>query len=277
MASSGLKQKTCIFCGDPNLTKEHIWADWLKGYIPKNRPKHGALHGVRERSGHLTHRVKPWGGDSLNKQLRVVCGATKKHSRGCNNTWMSDLQNAARKTIIDLVQGNKFILTAEAQKVLARWATMTLMVAEWIDPVQVAVPYSEREYLRITGNPPDNWRIWIARYARHNWARDWVHRSVRVSDVDIPNPLDPTLPLPNTQFSTIIVGELYVHAISCELYSIIKDFNFEPWTNNLLIPIWPKQQAAVFWPIHALSDNQAVQIAEYGMDLFDRIARTFGI
>lgn len=26
--------QTCAFCGDTDLTREHVWADWLKAYLP---------------------------------------------------------------------------------------------------------------------------------------------------------------------------------------------------------------------------------------------------
>src|SRR6266566_295420 len=36
-------QGRCIFCGRTGLTKEHIWADWLKKFIPKNMKQYTSL------------------------------------------------------------------------------------------------------------------------------------------------------------------------------------------------------------------------------------------
>ena len=268
--------RTCIFCGNTGLTREHVWANWLRNYIPKNRPRHSILSGIIERCGSLTHEIRHREGDPLSRQLRVVCGATKRRAEGCNNGWMGKLQETAKDIVIPLIKGDTYCLTKEHQRTLASWCAMTVMVAECLAKDQGAVTYSERNSLKTSGEPPSNWKIWIARYARHDWPSDWVHRSIRVSDTNVPNPADCTLPLPNTQFTTIIVGQLLIHAASCEDQSIIDGFNFEPWTNNLLVPIWPNQHTAVFWPPYAISDNQAIQIAEYGMRLYDGIGRMFG-
>lgn len=80
--------RACIFCGkEGNLSKEHLWPDWLsKMYIRAGDEKHTfgsetylnkeMVHdGVYERPGHL-----------FSLKNRVVC-------QSCNNGWMSEVEN----------------------------------------------------------------------------------------------------------------------------------------------------------------------------------------
>jgi len=109
-----------------------VWADWLKAYTTKDKNKHFAASGVTELSGHTTGTVKMWGGDARSRRLKVVCGATQRRARGCNNGWMGELQEKARESVIKLVKGETFTFTTESQRTLATWAAMTVMVAEWL-------------------------------------------------------------------------------------------------------------------------------------------------
>src|ERR1039457_52556 len=94
--------RKCIFCGRSGdtveITREHVWADWLKEYIPKNDVRHTALHGIIERDGSLQHTIRTWGGDAQSRRLRIVC-------RCCNNGWMGKLQEHAKDILIPLISG----------------------------------------------------------------------------------------------------------------------------------------------------------------------------
>src|SRR5947208_778698 len=36
----------CIFCGGRGLTKEHMWADWLRPYIPREMQEHRSASSI---------------------------------------------------------------------------------------------------------------------------------------------------------------------------------------------------------------------------------------
>jgi hypothetical protein len=119
-------QRFCIFCGRPGLTREHVWADWLKKYIPKNEINHtsfsATLHPTRS-----DFRRKKVAGDLRSRRLRVVC-------RSCNNGWMSRLQERAKPLLLPLIKGESTAFTYDEQELLAAWITMSIMVAEQFDP-----------------------------------------------------------------------------------------------------------------------------------------------
>ena len=92
---------TCIFCGtDGKLTREHIWADWLKKYIPKDMPDYRAGTMVLGKPGDppISDVGKRVGGDPRSRRVECVCGSRtfRGKQRGCNDGWMGELQEQAK-------------------------------------------------------------------------------------------------------------------------------------------------------------------------------------
>jgi hypothetical protein len=83
-------QRKCIFWDGPKhctkLSGEHIWADWLKKYIPKDMVNHTSAQ-IRKYADREEQTVKTHGGDLRSRKMRVVC-------EDCNTGWMSTIQQA---------------------------------------------------------------------------------------------------------------------------------------------------------------------------------------
>ena len=262
-------RRACIVCGENSrkLSREHVWADWIKGHIPKDESHHNALSGVVEPDGQLTGVTKKWGGDARNRRLKIVCIA-------CNSGWMSRLQENAKPLLIPLMTGKTKVLSQLDQVLLATWVAMAVMVAEHFEPKFAAFTSADRRHLMDKQRPPQNVRIWMGRYIRGEWEGMWVHRSLRISNEFIPNPADPTLPLPNTQTSTFIVGELYLHVLSCDDDIILNGIQLPTQGVTLFAPIWPVREQAVVWPMDAMSDSQASGFSTAIFDSINRIGVT---
>lgn len=245
-------QRFCIFCGKPGLTREHVWADWLKKYIPKDMTDHSSLFAVV----HPTHsdakrRKQP--GDIRSRKLRVVCGA-------CNNGWISRLQERAKPHLLPLIQGDVTAFDVSTQTCLSAWIAMFVMVAEHFNPYTVTTPQAQRTYLWQNGNAPfDNWKIWIGDYQRGDWVGHLAHFTVPVSSPHhIPEIIDNGLPRPNTQTMTFVVGRLYVHVASSTT-DIFEDWRLQ--RTNLLAQIWPIRRNVIGWPPKTMTDRDADNIA----------------
>src|SRR5258705_11505191 len=94
---------------------------------------------------------------------------------------------------------------------------MATMTSEFLihDKAQIAIPQSDREWLWNHRNPPPDWRIWIGRYQRYRSAEQWVHCSVPIYNAgEEPMVAEGEAPQCNTQSTTFMVGELFVHAMS---------------------------------------------------------------
>jgi hypothetical protein len=92
--------RECIFCGaTSDITREHIWADWLKEYIAKDIDGYqAATITINQPSVASTVREKKISGDPRSRKAKCVCGS-------CNNGWMSQLQERAKPLVLSLIEG----------------------------------------------------------------------------------------------------------------------------------------------------------------------------
>jgi hypothetical protein len=253
----------CIFCGATGLSKEHVWADWLKAYIPKDMAEHSSMSALLHPT-HADRKTKKIAGDPRSRRLRVVC-------RACNNEWMSRLQTATKPYLLPLVLGEVTALDVNAQATLAAWIAMFVMVAEHFDRAKVATPQSERDFLRKREKTPSTWRIWIGDYERGNWVGHWIHFAVPISGESHPiEMMSNGVPRPNTQTTTFVVGRLYVHVMSSPM-DIFDDWRFAK--PELMKQIWPIKRNIVGWPPKTLSDRDADGIAAAFFLKSEEIAR----
>lgn len=253
--------KKCIFCQLPKrMSKEHIWGDWLKAYIPPRMNKH-TMQSVRINRPNepATGNIFLKAGDPLRSKVQVVCV-------DCNNQWLSDIQNRAKPFLIPLIRGERTGLGSEAQQRTAAWCAMAAMTAEFIDrdPKTIAVPQSQWDWLMNNGTAPPGWRIWLADYHRRNWPAQWVHLTLPIFEAkEIPKNNGTDYVLPNTQTTTFVVGRLYVHVMSSA-----DPENIDKWATTftraipLLVPFMPSKESFVAWPpARSLTDREADTIA----------------
>jgi hypothetical protein len=257
-------QRFCIFCGQSGLTKEHVWPDWLKNYIPKDMREHTSLS-VTVHPTHSDPQRKKRSGDLRSRRLRIVCKA-------CNNGWMGKLQEKAKPYLLPLINEEITVLDERGQAVVAAWITMFSMVAEHFDPRKVSTSSQQHHDFRENQKPPANWKIWIGDYERGDWGGHLVHFVLPISsEHHVPVVMDNGVPRPNTQAMTFTVGRLYV-----TICGSVTDI-FEDWKLNridLLTQIWPFRRNLVAWPpTVTMNDRDADQIAGAFQRQSDEVAR----
>lgn len=132
---------------------------------------------------------------------------------------MSELQSVAKPHIMALASGKPFLLNVNQQRIVSLWVMMTVIMAEYLDSSHRAITdedkrrlYAFKENKNIS--VPDNWRIWLAFYVGGRSIQKIVHRGVySVSSVD-----DVTAragkPPCNIQSTTLVAGNMFVHASS---------------------------------------------------------------
>jgi hypothetical protein len=261
-------QRFCIFCGKPGLTKEHVWADWLKQHIPKQAINHTQLVAILHPT-HSEFRRKTVAGDLRSRRLRVVC-------ERCNTGWMSQLQSQGKPYLLPLIRGEVTALNPAAQTTVAAWIAMFVMVAEHFNPHTVVSTKTERKTFRHKRTPSSNWKIWIGDYEQGNWPGLLARFVVPIrAPHHVPKPMDNGLPRPNTQTASFLVGRLYVHARSSTTDV------FENWRlvrSDMLAQIWPVRRNVVGWPTTiTLTDRDADGIANSFHVVAKRIAEESGI
>lgn len=207
---------SCAFCGGGQLTKEHIWPDWLRSHVPRLFAHTGhtvSRSGFNTAAGELVHRPtrghlhRP--GDPHSQRLRVVC-------KGCNTQWMSSLQNHAKRVLVPMISGQWPTMCDEDQTLLSAWCTMFTMVVEFADLPTLVSTAEERSFLRMNRQPPNNWVVWIGRLKGHRWSGTFNHFGLpdRWTISALSSRLPITEPELVTQTTAFGVGELFVFTLS---------------------------------------------------------------
>jgi hypothetical protein len=162
--------RPCRFCGafDRQLTNEHVWPTWLRDFLP---PILGRSYGERWNSA--TGRQR-WQQALLASTVRVFCN-------GCNNGWMSQLEDAAKPVVGPMVIGQAVELDATAQEIVANWIACKSLVAVQTSGVEQPIPeYHYRRVHDFRGAPPNTMRVWIGR----RWNLAHPHRPSRAQLFD---------------------------------------------------------------------------------------------
>jgi hypothetical protein len=238
-------QSFCIFCNSSGVTHEHMWADWLKEYIPRTEDRHrtgATIIGIQEDEDR--EEILTRAGDLHSRRIKCVCGP-------CNNGWMSGLQTDAKPILVPTLIGEKIELHRRSQTILSAWITMMAMVSEYLQKGMSSVPSLERVYLETHQKSPKNWRIWIGRHNRQHHPR-YSHRTLPfVTKEEFERTGGPSTDTPaNTQTTTICLGKhLLIHVMSSDVaWSLIRRWRLPPQIGDNLLQIWPIKDKIVRWP-----------------------------
>lgn len=155
-------QRKCVFCGGTDLSKEHIFAQWLLKEL-----------GIMDNAVKMTHAG--FVGEISNRQhpfSKLVNGLVCKR---CNNGWMSDLEGKCQQHIINLMnmenmeEGIDFL--SENHDIVAKWAFKNVIMLNSASNYRQLVP--ESHYLSLyNGKIPKGVTIDMA-YASTEPSLEW--------------------------------------------------------------------------------------------------------
>lgn len=263
----------CIFCGvegsetpEGKLTQEHVYSDWTRRFVPRTMKKYRSLRAI-QRPDHSSFMHVKQPGDIRDWQVRCVCAC-------CNNGWMRKLDNLARPIMIPLIQGKKIRLHAQEQTVLAAWAAMKAMVAEYGNSEIVTTHHAQRQRMKRIQLPPEGrWGIWIGRYIRERWPSHWVSQHFLILPKDNPAlGLDRKATYYNSHATTQVVGQLFIHIIRTPMPDFIHRWRFHIPCGTVLFRIWPPTGYSIAWPGGTMDDRVADHVADAAREFFMRVA-----
>lgn len=263
-------RRKCIFCGAYGTTKEHIWPNWLGGYIPRkstNRTHRGSfayISRMTENSAPFRWSIesrKKENGDPHTQKLKVVCA-------NCNNGWMSRLQEECKPIIVRCMDGVDISLSHHEASVLSAWATMFTMVVEFKHLPTVAVPQSDRNYLHQTQGTPKNWLVWIGRYDGKRWNGTFNHFGLHEDKQRVRASIGESRPemLQNlflSQSTAFVVRNMFLMTFS----SVLSGFKFDPLDFAKLFGI------KAIWPV--LDNRDATHLLVLNDFSADQVSRAF--
>jgi len=247
-------QRFCIFCSGSPLTKEHMWADWLREYIPREKPRHG-LHKKLMYPHKQLEKIEYRPGDTHSRTIKCVCGP-------CNSGWMSMLQSDAKPHLVPMLLGEKTALYRRSQTAIAAWVTMMVMVSDMLDESMSSIAYEERANFRKSIKTPSHWRIWIGRYEPVPDMSLWTHNVMALASQKVEGPALFSHHDSNSQTSTICLGKhVVIHVMSSPVARrIIRKWRLPPHIAPRMRQIWPIQDTVVTWPPDGLLSAADVKL-----------------
>ena len=239
----------CIFCGAPADSREHVWPEWIKNYLPRAYSRR--QHIVRSRHTDFKTVITEKPGDPRSGRLNVTC-------ERCNNGWISIVDANAKDVLLALMEGRWGQFTSWDRRVFAAWATRFAMVYEFADPPTVVATYDEREYLRLWGQPPKEWYIFVGYYAGTQWASKWRHVAATALDV-APTPAIKS----NVQSTVAVIGSLVFNVVSGPLRPNMLVSAVYYATHFGLQILWPKSYPSFGAPANVFSDAEVDSLADF--------------
>lgn len=194
--------------------------------------------GARHRlTSEVTGRDISFGSPELSHKVKAPCET-------CNNGWMSQLEFAVGPILTPMIRsGFPVNLTADAQSLIAAWATKTAMMCEYLGSPEHPRYFTadERRWLMEKHRPPDDVYVWIC-HCRPPHA-------VQGSNLHL---------APTGAIGGDATAYLATHAIGQFAFQVfayrrlVAETNYVrirkgPW-EKCLFPIWPKNDESLEWP-----------------------------
>jgi hypothetical protein len=241
---------TCIYCGRHDVTKQHVWPDWLKSVLP--RDEEGTIQvvtGLRPLPGRhvlVEPRMLFPRGHRGTRKIRNVCGT-------CNGGWMSRLEKLAKPSLTSLILGRPISLSSSDQRAIAAWAVMTSITAEFTDPRTLCIPVNDRLHLMNEQEPTANWRIFIGRYTGPSWKLRYSHFGCQFRSMSEMR----WRPL-GVQASIFVAGDLVLYACSCSADDAEILERLRPPDGVSLQNVWPSQASPIASDEAAMLDDSSM-------------------
>ena len=243
----------CIFCGEKNLTEEHIWPRWVEKEKLFPYARHDSTFGF-------------WDVTLGRAQKRLHRRTIKCTCISCNNGWISRLVEDAKPVTKSLALGLPLLLSIDHQKRLAAQAALMTIIAEWYRPETTSVTRTQRLALKHniengSAEPSKGFYIWIgARSFAPEYPTDRDHKPwVFVAGNDYSN--HDKMPM-SAQLNILTFG-CYVMFVLC--YERLASLNFDVAAefDRLIGPprfpllrIWPIVKTAHWWTTGRLIERQ---------------------
>jgi hypothetical protein len=235
----------CGFCDNTDITQEHVWANWLRQIIIESRAEGGMkiFRAEIARAGKTISFPK----NDLEITVGMPCGS-------CNNGWMSDLENAVRPFMTDMVsRGEKVLLDDDRQRALIHWTVKTAMVYEFTgrgDESKYFRQEERREFKNSRALPSNVW-IWLGRY-------DDV---LPVHALQLRGNVNDTAP---TVYSLTFTANFLAIQIFAYRESADALGRYPSATRSeRIVQVYPLPGAWINWPPPTTIDDDALQVLDY--------------
>jgi hypothetical protein len=232
-------RRLCIFCGQPGVTREHVWPRWLRS--------------IFEDSDRVTHEVwserperpsvnRTWTNKPISTTARIVCKA-------CNGGWMGSLEAENSGLLGAMIRGVPQSLTEEEQERITLWCIKTGLMLD-----RVSMPNDHPRLLFATRRPMDYSAIWLTSCNDQTVAMSHTIKRLAPELRLLPEaaPSDEALLFSGTgrfegYLQTIRIGAFASQILWSDSRDAVESVT--GWPDSLHhARIWPTEDVAVPWP-----------------------------
>lgn len=238
--------RSCLFCANPKLTREHVLPLWLSRLVSELGPG-GPVTATREAEHVLD--FQQWQADVGELKLRRVC-------EPCNTGWMRRLEDAVIPIMTPMIQGEARALSPTDQRIVAAWTVKTGLLFQCTVKATPDPPAHELISLYSLNVPSNLARVWLASYSGTGWTLKGEHHHLHLT-----RPADPEQ-IYHGELFTLGVYRLVLQALILPDASPIQIASV-PDFDNFVVSIWPNPIRGVMWPPSAsLTDAGFLQFAK---------------
>jgi hypothetical protein len=240
-------KRTCVFCGEAGITREHVWPYWLCREICRR------YKGIKFEATH----------DGKKRVSNVVDAVVKRVCKTCNEGWMGRIEEAAKPILLPMIFGEKPLLALSPadQTIVATWALKTALMSDFFSRTS-AYPLSVHRRLFDMRRPGANCRVMIAAYGGRDLKLATYSSPIKVTTQEHFNSVGVIQRSPVAMTGGTSTARL--------LHLILQVIVFE--RDDLPVPIarnpvafdrviWPPDTIAVDWPPSGESLDESAVLA----------------
>jgi hypothetical protein len=177
---------------------------------------------------------------------------------------MRIIEDSAKPILSQLIAGEETRLHPKAHEIIATWAILKVIVAEFDAKANVTVSHMQRKYFMRHGRAPTRgWAVWIGSFERGNWIPEWVSRPMLIVPDKVAQRRKSYLATHfNSNSTTQVLGKLYIHVMHTPMLALIKRWRFSFPHKGALFRIWPPVESSIKWPGAPLDDAAADAVAD---------------
>lgn len=256
----------CVFCGSTPVNSEHVFSRWTHKYLePRPKGKDRRLDATQY-VDRTQSKVTKLPGSIRDWQLPVVCGGGLSNHLTCNGGWMSTLEKNVKPALTKLILGGSTRISPKEQSLIAAWACMKAMIAEFDVSFEVTTHHTQRKRMRNIQKPPAlGWGVWVGDYIRSESNVTWVSRPLfLIHENRIAGLKSSEVTRYNGNVTTQIIGRFLVHVIRVppSMHNVVDRWTFQTPEGGTLFRIWPPTQFSISWPASPLTDTDAEYTAD---------------
>jgi hypothetical protein len=248
-----VQPEKCAFCpSTAKVSGEHVWSKWI-GELA-NSPEARVTFSKVELDDSVS---KQWDMPGLDMKANVVC-------KVCNETWMSDIESAAKVAMTDLILGNPVAeITTEQAARIANFAFKTAIISDRMMNghfFDISVRYAFKKSLAI----PSTVKMWLL-----GFQADTFQGSLRTRNIYFPSQSLTDLTLNVCTFFSGRFG-FQVLAVKTDIVGHVEPVPTPP---GLTFTFHPNIDAGISWPRPVLLKPEG--FGEFA-SRWDRVKYTYG-